>query len=82
MQIYFAAYVIYSKYKSSETRAEGLDDPAAISALWQQTHTECASIAAWHARSLLGLWIKLGQFMASRADVRTASVLMFVVEED
>ncbi|KAJ8612134.1 hypothetical protein CTAYLR_002441 [Chrysophaeum taylorii] len=73
LQVYGAAYLIYSKYKSAEKAAAALqandDDAAAVAALWSRTHRECASIAAWHAKSLLGLWCKLAQFMSSRADV-------------
>ncbi|KAK7254358.1 hypothetical protein SO694_00009475 [Aureococcus anophagefferens] len=68
LQVYGAAYYIFNTYCSYEEQAEHLYGEA-LEKHWADAHTRLASVAVWHATSLLGLWVKLAQFMSSRTDV-------------
>ena len=68
VQVYGAAFYIYRQYQAFEKEAEGLRGDA-LDEHWERAHEKLAGVAVWHATSLLGLWVKLAQFMSSRRDV-------------
>jgi predicted unusual protein kinase regulating ubiquinone biosynthesis (AarF/ABC1/UbiB family)/CubicO group peptidase (beta-lactamase class C family) len=68
MRVFGASIVVFMDYKMAQLRAEGLQ--AAESApLYNAVHRRSAVRTLLLFRELQGLWVKMGQYLSSRADV-------------
>ena len=54
LQVYGAAYYIFNSYTTYEKEGEDLYGQA-LDDHWEAAHERLASVAVWHATSLLGL---------------------------
>mmetsp|Transcript_121275 Transcript_121275/g.213821 ORF Transcript_121275/g.213821 Transcript_121275/m.213821 type:complete len:984 (-) Transcript_121275:57-3008(-) len=70
LRVYYVAWYARRRYTQAEARAEvpGLtkEEQAAI---WDETHAYVAGMVCGHILVLEGLWVKLGQYMSTRADI-------------
>jgi len=79
--VYLLATRIFLSYKLTQrreiklkrslgsTKSDDLDDHPAVTQLWSNTHGRNASLLLTQIRRLEGFWIKVGQYLSSRADI-------------
>jgi hypothetical protein len=71
-QVFYTAARVFADYKICQWRCNqmGTDaDEDVVNAIWNQTHERNAKFLGDKFISLEGLWVKLGQYLSSRADV-------------
>jgi aarF domain-containing kinase len=70
-QVFYAAARVFADYKICQWRCNQMQnaDEAVINEIWNQTHERNAKFLGDKFISLEGLWVKLGQYLSSRADV-------------
>jgi aarF domain-containing kinase len=71
-QVFYTAARVFADYKICQWRCNqmGTDaDEDVVNAIWNQTHERNAKFLGAKFISLEGLWVKLGQYLSSRADV-------------
>ncbi|KAL4625105.1 hypothetical protein ACB092_05G000200 [Castanea dentata] len=68
VRVFTMALVIYLDYKALQQREKWASDPKR-STLWEKAHERNAKRALSLIIELGGLWVKLGQYMSTRADV-------------
>lgn len=81
---------LFLEYKLAGRQAEALkrtllpatadDDHPEIRAFWSAVHTRTASKLLRHIQSLEGFWVKVGQYLSSRADVMPPEYLQILGE--
>lgn len=76
-QVFYCAAVVFADYQLCKWRCNqlSLKDDARRDAIWDETHARNAKFLTSQFLSLEGLWVKLGQYLSSRADVMPASYL-------
>lgn len=75
LDIFSTAARAFADYKLTSWRADQQTDAAAAGALWDAAHERNAALLARTFLRLEGLWVKLGQYLSSRADVMPAAYL-------
>ena len=73
--IFLTAARVFSDYKLVGWRADQLKDEAAQTELWDAAHDRTAVLLVQSFTKLQALWLKLGQYLSSRADVMPAPFL-------
>eukprot|EP00854_Cymbomonas_tetramitiformis_P005596 gene5596-6782_t len=68
-KIYCVAFFVYATYKRAGKKAEKIKDVKAKAEFWDGVHTRMARYVFQNIVKLEGLWVKLGQFVATRTDV-------------
>ncbi|XP_026431489.1 uncharacterized protein LOC113328670 [Papaver somniferum] len=68
MKVFTVAVIIYLDYKTLQQR-ERWSSKAKRAALWEKTHERNAKRLLSLIVELEGLWVKLGQYLSTRADV-------------
>lgn len=70
-QVFYTAARVFADYKLVQWRCNQMKDAdeAEINDLWNQAHERNAVFLGSKFISLEGLWVKLGQYLSSRADV-------------
>ncbi|KAI4376225.1 hypothetical protein MLD38_014011 [Melastoma candidum] len=68
MKVFAAAFIIYLDYKALQQR-EKWTSKSKSSVLWQRAHERNAKRVLSLIIELEGLWVKLGQYLSTRADV-------------
>ncbi|XP_039117743.1 probable protein kinase UbiB isoform X1 [Dioscorea cayenensis subsp. rotundata] len=68
LKVFTVALVIYLDYKTVERRVKWVKR-AKKSAIWEKTHERNAKRVLNLIIELKGLWVKLGQYLSTRADV-------------
>ena len=72
IQVFCAAASVFVDYKICQWRCNQIDVPNSdvmIDDIWNRTHERNARYLCDSFISLEGLWVKLGQYLSSRADV-------------
>jgi len=57
------------KRSLGSTKSDYLDDHSAVTQLWSDTHRHHASLLLTQIRRMEVFWIKIGQYLSSRADI-------------
>ena len=70
-KVFYTAAVLFADYKLCQWRCNQLpiNDEEGINAIWSSTHKRNARFLLSTFLGLEGLWVKLGQYLSSRADV-------------
>ena len=70
-QVFYTAARVFADYKYVQWRCNQMKDAdeAEINDIWNQAHERNAVFLGSKFISLEGLWVKLGQYLSSRADV-------------
>ncbi|GMH06925.1 hypothetical protein Nepgr_008765 [Nepenthes gracilis] len=69
MKVFSMALLIYLDYKALQQREKWISSKSKKAALWQKTHERNAKRVRDLMIELEGLWVKLGQYLSTRADV-------------
>ena len=70
-QVFYTAARVFMDYKIVQWRCNQMTDvdEAVITDIWNEAHERNAKFLGSKFISLEGLWVKLGQYLSSRADV-------------
>ena len=70
-QVFYTAARVFADYKYVQWRCNQMQnaDEAVITDIWNKAHERNAEFLGSKFISLEGLWVKLGQYLSSRADV-------------
>jgi hypothetical protein len=70
-QVFYTAAVVFADYKYVQWKCNNMQDAdeAVINEIWNKAHERNAEFLGNKFISLEGLWVKLGQYLSSRADV-------------
>ena len=70
-QVFYTAAVVFADYKYVQWKCNNMQDAdeAVINDIWNKAHERNAEFLGNKFISLEGLWVKLGQYLSSRADV-------------
>jgi hypothetical protein len=70
-QVFYTAAVVFADYKYVQWKCNNMQDAdeAVINEIWNRAHERNAEFLGNKFLSLEGLWVKLGQYLSSRADV-------------
>ncbi|WOK94074.1 hypothetical protein Cni_G02776 [Canna indica] len=68
LRVFTLALVIYLDYKAAQKRAKWVSK-SKTNALWEKTHQRNAKRVLNMMVEMEGLWVKLGQYLSTRADV-------------
>ncbi|KAL9416744.1 hypothetical protein AB3S75_039854 [Citrus x aurantiifolia] len=74
MSVFSMAILIYLGYKVVQQREKWMNK-SKISALWQRAHERNAKRVLNLIIKLEGLWVKLGEYLSTRADVLPAAYI-------
>ncbi|KAL8153557.1 hypothetical protein V2J09_011317 [Rumex salicifolius] len=69
MKVFALALVVYMDYKALQQRGKWIRSKSKEAALWQKAHERNARRVLDLMIELEGLWVKLGQYLSTRADV-------------
>ncbi|GAB4854107.1 hypothetical protein Ancab_022690 [Ancistrocladus abbreviatus] len=69
MKVFGMALLIYLDYKALQQRDKWISSKSKKAALWQKAHERNAKRVLDLMLELEGLWVKLGQYLSTRADV-------------
>ena len=67
------AFYVRRQYKNAEAKTKALEEagkpPEASDDVWDDVHKRMAALICRHMLEFQGLWIKVGQFLSTRADI-------------
>ncbi|GAB2276038.1 hypothetical protein Dimus_010780 [Dionaea muscipula] len=69
MKVFGMAILIYLDYKALQQRGKWIHNKSKEATLWQKAHERNAKRVLELMIELEGLWVKLGQYLSTRADV-------------
>ena len=77
LHVFYVASSVIFDYKMCQWQCNRLplSDEAARDDVWNRTHDRNANFLCSNFLSLEGLWVKLGQYLSSRADVMPPAYL-------
>jgi len=75
LEVFTTAARVFSDYKITSWRADQMEDEEAKKELWDAAHDRNARLLCAKFTALEALWIKMGQYLSSRADVMPAAYL-------
>lgn len=79
-RVYYVAWYAHRQYATAEERAKQAPDEATRKAIWEKVHPYVADFVCHHILALEGLWVKLGQFLSTRADIMPEAWVVRLVE--
>jgi aarF domain-containing kinase len=69
-QVFYAATTVFADYKLCQWRCNQMDsNDVRVDSLWDEAHARNARFLCNQFLNLEGLWVKMGQYLSSRADV-------------
>lgn len=69
IKVFTLALIIYLDYKALQKRSKWIKNKSKKAAIWKKTHERNARRILNFIIQMEGLWVKLGQYLSTRADV-------------